>query len=818
AFLLMELVWYRMLAPLLGGSSYTFGLILAVALLGIGAGGLLYGAGPLKRRPTLLAFAVTCALEALFLALPFALGDRVAVLAALLRPLSGAGFGPLVLAWTAITSLVVLPAALVAGYQFPLLIALLGSGRKEVGREVGLTYAANTVGAILGSIAGGFGLIPLLSAPGTWRLVVLLLLALAGVAAAAALRSGSPLRAAAAPVAVGAVALVCCFMPGPTAFWRHSPIGAGRVRAADWQGPNDLRSTMHSRRRGLIWERDGVESSVALEGKQELAFLVNGKADGSARTDGPTQVMSGLIGAILHPDPRRSLVIGLGTGSTAGWLAAVPGMERVDVVELEPAIEDVARACAPVNHQALDDPKLHLVIGDGREVLLTTGERYDVIFSEPSNPYRAGIASLFTADFYEAARQRLRPGGLFIQWLQGYELDAQVVRTVYATLAAVFPSVETWEVNAGDLLLVASLEPMAHDVGRVRARAAQEPYRSALSRTWGVGGAEGLYTGYLASPAFARAVAQGEGGGVNTDDRPVLEFGFARNLGRSGLFRTEDLVRLARDRREDRLTVGRGSLDVALLEELRTARSAFWERTPDDPPADAGVDFGSRVRARQAYLTPSMTQSCAHWLAQPEPPRADIDVLLLAECLASRGDARALEQVPRLRQRSPTEAELVLALYHGSAGNRDLARHHLTTAIRAFRTDPWPFLPMAERILFYEVRRGQGDPETARILFSELEQPFAVNLLNEGRQQLRVDLSRVLGRSEDCIGALAPFEPDVPWEEGFLRQRYRCYRLANHRLEGRAGRDLEAFLDAAPPSLEAGLPAALPSPAPSPAP
>src|SRR6185295_19105889 len=137
-------VWYRMLAPVLGGSSYTFGLILATALLGIGLGGCLYSLGSAARRPTLAALATTCGLEALFLLLPYALGDRLAVLAMLLRPLGNFHFGMLVAVWTVITALVVLPASLVAGYQFPLLVGLLGAGRREVGREVGLAYAANT--------------------------------------------------------------------------------------------------------------------------------------------------------------------------------------------------------------------------------------------------------------------------------------------------------------------------------------------------------------------------------------------------------------------------------------------------------------------------------------------------------------------------------------------------------------------------------------------------------------------------------------------------------------------------------------------------
>ena len=130
-FLLMELVWYRMLAPLLGGSSYTFALILAVALAGIGIGGFLYGAGGRQRRPTLAGFATTCALEAAAIAVPWWMGDDLALLAATLRPLDGLGFWWLVGGWSAVAAIVVLPASIVAGYQFPLLIGLLGKGGRR---------------------------------------------------------------------------------------------------------------------------------------------------------------------------------------------------------------------------------------------------------------------------------------------------------------------------------------------------------------------------------------------------------------------------------------------------------------------------------------------------------------------------------------------------------------------------------------------------------------------------------------------------------------------------------------------------------------
>ena len=169
--------------------------------------------------------------------------------------------------------------------------------------------------------------------------------------------------------------------------------------------------------------------------------------------------------------------MGLGTGSTAGWLADVPGIERVDVVELEPAVAEVARRCAAVNRDALANPKLRLFFGDAREHLLTTRERYDLVVSEPSNPYRAGIASLFSRDFYRAVGTRLEEGGLFLQWVQAYEVHAGSIRSVYATLAAEMPAVETWQTLPGDLMLVSSRAPLRHDLARLGARIREEPFR-----------------------------------------------------------------------------------------------------------------------------------------------------------------------------------------------------------------------------------------------------------------------------------------------------------------------------------------------------
>ena len=554
AFLLMELVWYRMLAPLLGGTTYTFGLILAVALLGIGLGGTGYALWGRKRTPALAGLALTCILEALCVAIPFALGDQLAVLAGGLREWGTLGFGGLVLSWSVVVGIVVLPTAIVAGYQFPLLIALLGPGARQLGVDVGWTYAWNTLGAIVGALLGGFVLLPWLSAPGAWQLVVVLLAVLGGGIAAfswaSSRQEGESARwiglQSGLAIVLAVVAASLLLATGPTAAWRHTPIGAGLKMLANLNA-NEIRGWMQGQRRAVRWEREGVESSVAIRVSDRGPVLfLNGKSEGSAVGDASTQIMSGMIGAILHPQPRNALVIGLGTGSTAGWLAAIDAMERVDVVELEAAVVEAASAFGPVNVNAVGHPKVHTVVGDGREVVLTTRQTYDLIFSEPSNPYRAGVASLYTREFYEGVAPLLRDGGLFAQWVQMYEVDEQTIRTIYATLSSVFAHVETWQTQRGDLLLLSSAGPVSYDVPRLRARIAEEPYRSALAAVWRTADLEGFLAHYVAGPTVARDLAREQT--LNTDDRTLVEYAFARHLGLGRHFNIETVEQLARDR------------------------------------------------------------------------------------------------------------------------------------------------------------------------------------------------------------------------------------------------------------------------------
>src|SRR5207244_7027100 len=168
-------------------------------------------------------FALTCLLEAVAIAAAFALGDRLATLATVFTPFNLLGFWAQVGGWTAVTAIVVLPAALVAGYQFPLLVALLGRGREGLGRQLGLTYATNTIGAIVGSLAGGFGLLPWLPAPGAWRFASACLVLL-GVGAGVLDVVRGARRALVPAIALTAITIALLTAAGPTALWRHSGI------------------------------------------------------------------------------------------------------------------------------------------------------------------------------------------------------------------------------------------------------------------------------------------------------------------------------------------------------------------------------------------------------------------------------------------------------------------------------------------------------------------------------------------------------------------------------------------------------------------
>lgn len=796
-FFLMELVWYRMLAPLLGGSTFSFGLILAVALLGIGLGGLAYALFGSRRVVSLQFFAITCAAEAFFIALPYALGDRIAMAAMLLRPLGTMGFHGHVIAWTVLSSLVVFPAAVVAGLQFPLLIALLGAGKKLVGSQTGTVYAWNTIGALVGSLAGGFGFIPTFSAPGTWKIAVVLLCALAFVAAFLALPNSSHWPRMAAPSLIAACAMWMFAATGPTAFWRHSEIGVGRF--GQFQGsPNDMREVVQKIRRQTIWEKDGIESSLALSNADSLAFIVNGRTDGNAKFDSGTQVMLGLIGAALHPNPIKALVIGLGTGSTAGWLAAVPSIAKVDVVELEPAVLKVAEQCAAVNHDALANSKVHVTIGDAREVLFTAREKYDLIASEPSNPYRAGIAELFTREYYQSIERRLQPGGIFLQWVQAYEIDDRTLQIIYRTLKSVFPNVESWQTEGRDVALMASRSVEHYDVDTLRRRLAEEPFKSALLDVWRAGRLEEFLAHYIGNSVVAETLQHLVAGPLNTDDRTLIEFSFARSVSRANGFQIANLRASAHDALADRPQYVDGEVDWPLVDEARLSLFGQLSRA-EQSQATWTAQQRSRAAAFASYDDGDLSAARVAWQTQSQEPRTLSQIEMVAEFLAADGNSGALPYINKLSDLLPWDAEAILAELYWREQRPQEAADILEKFFRALHDEPWPSMGLIKRSLSRAESLASSDRSrmVAGSFYNALRRPFSV--FNRESDRLATALAIAIyldggSPGENTLAALEAYEPHVLWQRQFLQIRRDCYSALHNPRAEQARRDFDDFM------------------------
>src|SRR5262245_47876352 len=792
-FFVMELVWYRMLGAILGGTTFTFGLILAIALAGIGIGGTLYPWQFRHRAPSVRDFGLTCGWEALAIAIPFALGDRLALFAHVLQGMRYFGFGGQVLGWAVVATITIFPAAVVSGIQFPLLIGLLGRGNRDLGRQVGQAFAWNTLGAMVGSLAGGFGLLPLLSAPGAWKAAAVVLIAVAFIALAIAYRADRRPAPLLHPLLATASAALCLMAIGPTAVWRHSAIGAGRARPpavmnATW---NELRSWMHDRRRMIMWEADGIEASVAIANGGGVAFIVNGKSDGNAVTDAPTQIMFPVLGAILHAKPHDSLVIGLGTGESAGWLAALPTMERVDVVELEPAIARVAEECELLNNEVLKHKKVRVIYNDAREVVQTSQRQYDLIASEPSNPYRWGVSSLYTLDFYEHVRRRLKPGGLFVQWLQGYEIDVPTVRMVLATLHRAFAFVEIWETKPGDMVLICSAETPTYDLARLKARVSEPAYREALRIGWRTTRVEGLLAHFVANEKFVALVTAQENIPLNTDNRNLLEYRFARTVGRGVEVSVAQMREDARGRDYGRPLQLTDGIDWEMVEDQLIA----YHVALTDPPLILPPVSGQRVQRAQAlqyYFQENLNAIVPAWQAQMKPPEDIIETIVLALGYAERGDEKALPLIERLLPENSVDAQIINALFLHRQGNSVAAASFLETAFTGMRTDA-TVLPRLEDVVHTVAGQvAKADPKQAQKLYDALSKPFAVWLLNERRRMTRCLIAQQLSYAATAI-AIDDMEPNVPWDEQFLAMRRAAYEAIGNPLLAKARRDLADF-------------------------
>ncbi len=845
SFALMYLVWRRMLTPLLGDSIFATALVPAAALLGIGLGCLLFRQGSEIHRPTARTVAASFGFQALVLISPYALGDLVALTAVVLRPVMVTGFLGLIMGWTLVISVVVLPAAFITGYQLPMWLALTAREQEgaeaDPGRsslELGWILAGQLWGAALAIWIGAFGWMPGLGAPRLWQAIAAGLMVLSLVTLAYDFRTSKrstdrhTSRRYRLPLwTLTALLIAATLLPaqGPSAFWRHTDIGSGRVDS-NFKTPNDLQSFFHAVGRGMLAEADGTESSVALVRDNDLALIVNGRNLGSAHGDAPTQVMDAMIGTALHPEARRVLVIGLGTGIAAGWLAKVPSVEHIDVLELEPRVAQLAREFAPVNDDVLNSPKVHLAFGDGREWLAAQAEPYDLILSTHSNPHRAADTDLFSRDFYRSALEHLGPDGLFLQRLQARGIDPGTLQGCYATLSSVFPSIETWQPDTHELILVAGAQRLLHPFDQIGRRMSREPWRAAMRESWGIGGLEGFYSAFLAGDELAKTIATSSPLDIATDDRPTLEFAFARHFGHPEAFDLSRLRAISEHVVAGQPQAAPGStvtLDWNLILEFRAARNASsglaqagpWAKSTPKSERASEIQLqglaAERMAARQAWGSGDLSGAYDLWPKTDQTPAAAItfvDELMLGELLAAGlyGQTADTPDTPdpfaHLRAAAPVEASILDARLARTQNRIGAAAAHLQTAFDALRQDPWVHLPIVDRGFQLAKSLASFDSISGEALLDALDQPFAAHTFEEVRLATRVNLGGRLDVNERCGEIYSAYELHPIWTLRFLQARLQCYQLSepsprNDALLRSAEQDTKWFLRHTPPKL-----------------
>lgn len=522
-FMLDEVVFTRLLALAFGVSSYSFTLVLVLCLLGLGIGGFAASARAARGPVGLESFGRVQLAAAALLALAMAAVPLVARALVLARQVPGLGFGASLALKAALAAALLLPLAAVAGAGMPLLLAFVAGRPGGVGTSVGKAALVNTAGTLAGSLATGFVLVTVLGSQATLRLGALASLG-AGLLALAAAR-GRP--GAAATATAGALALGVLLVPRwpDWVFLRSDtyPRIAPAVTRLEFE--QRLRVSNVER---LFFEEGRNATIAVLQGARTRTLLANGHPEASDAGDMGTQVGIAIVPLVLHPAPREVLVVGFASGVTADTAARAPGVERVDVADLETAMFRAAARFAHVNHGVLANPKVRLHPVDARSLIAAGGARWDVIVSEPSNLWRAGVSNLFTADFYASARRALKPGGVFAQWLQLYGLRWETLRTVLATLARSFPHAEVWWVDGSDILLLGSEAPLV--ASRARAEAILEgTYGEDLRNHLAMPEPSGFWARYLLGRADLDALVKGADR-VNTDDRPIVEFDAPRDL------------------------------------------------------------------------------------------------------------------------------------------------------------------------------------------------------------------------------------------------------------------------------------------------
>jgi len=525
AAMLYELVWVRLLSLVLGSSTYSFSVMLAAFISGITLGSFLVSRFMPKERAAFVSFGLCEACIGLFLIISIPFYEKLPYVFLKFSGILWRKPETFMLYETVklcVSFLVMLPPTTFLGMTIPLASTIASRKIEVFGKNIGGVFALNTTGNILGALVTGLALIPALGLKQSLELGIIINLGL-GILIFCMDHAPSLKHK------IG-FSLLCCaaFAAYKTLIpdWNKAHFTAQVFRRGGNAGDSSLASQIGGRK--VLYYKDGLNASVSVvDFGTHLTMFVNGKADASTGKDMPTQTFLAGLPLVLRPSAKDIMVIGLGGGVTCGTALLFP-VRSLDVVELSPEVVEAAAYFARENSGALKDPRLHLHIEDARTYIQRTETKYDLIISEPSNPWMSGVGDLFSVEHFSDCLHALKEGGVMAQWVHAYEMDDDTFKIIVKTFCSVFPEVTLWALRGPDILLLGTRNGLKPDFSESEKIMASTPIRENLAR-FDLNDLFTLLCLQIASSGNIQGSVQSENL-VNSDYTPLLEYRAPRAL------------------------------------------------------------------------------------------------------------------------------------------------------------------------------------------------------------------------------------------------------------------------------------------------
>ncbi len=532
-----EVLWTRILTIVVGASVYGFTTMLVAFLTGIALGSEAYGLLPklFKVKDRGAEGSVP-----LFGVVQIIIGLTALVVTIYIRDLplnsirllnyfdAGQGFFS-VKTWSnfALAFLYMVVPAFFMGVAFPLAGRVHAEYKRAVGGAVGEVLAYNTIGAILGAAVSGFFFIYLFGIERSLQMLIVINIAY-GLLVLLSIRNSKAMNGMIAGMAMTAL-LFLAVNQNALKIWDMKYFAIFRNNQIEaFRTPEMVRDAVENT--DVLYYAEGVESivsSIKVKGGEQ-SFITNGRVEASSHLQGQQHLLTlGHLPMLLNKNPRKVLVVGTGSGMTLGATSVHPSVEQITLVELEPKVIGVARTFEEYNHHVLDNPKLKIVFNDGRNFLMTTKEKFDVITADPIHPWFRGAGYLYTTEYFKLASEHLRPGGIICQWLPIYELTTKDVKTVVKTFSENFKYMMLWLTHY-DAEIIGSNSPILIDEAELERRIAPPAISGDLRRVM-MGSATDFLSYFVLGTDGMRQF--GQGGIINTDNNLYLEFSAPFSIG-----------------------------------------------------------------------------------------------------------------------------------------------------------------------------------------------------------------------------------------------------------------------------------------------